>query len=81
MDDEEKTLCFNWKNTMPLLGLENMQKSNCIIPNQIKKHSLEITVFSLIYDKDPETQHFIPYDKIYKKQILYARHLNNRELP
>jgi transaldolase len=39
MDNEdEQLLAFNWRNTMPLSCLENLQKNNKILPHQIKEH-------------------------------------------
>ena len=37
-DENEQLLAFNWRNTMPLSGLENLQKNNKILPDQIKLH-------------------------------------------
>jgi hypothetical protein len=37
-DDFELYLAFNWRNTLPLTCIENMQKKNNIIVEQIRQH-------------------------------------------
>ena len=37
-DEEEQTIAFNWRNTMPLSCKENLSKNNKIIKEQIEQH-------------------------------------------
>ena len=44
-DQEEITKCYNWKNYRPLEGIENIIKSNKIIPRIIKQHKKLVKKF------------------------------------
>lgn len=43
--EEEQLKCFNWTNLRPCLSLENIIKSNKIIPNLIKQHNALVNEF------------------------------------
>lgn len=45
MDDNNKTVAFNWRNTMALSAQENLKKNNKIIPQQIEKHLQRLTKY------------------------------------
>lgn len=37
-NDQDRSIAFNWRNTMPLLAKENLAKNNKILKPQIEKH-------------------------------------------
>jgi hypothetical protein len=41
-DEEQQTIAFNWRNTMPLSCKENLSKNNKIIKEQIEQHLIKL---------------------------------------
>lgn len=70
-DEDDIYLCFNWRNTMPINAHDNLTKNNKINPEQIKTHLTNLTTFHKQNNMELPKQ-FIE---------LYAKHLNNREVP
>jgi superfamily II DNA helicase RecQ len=64
-NEEDITLAFNWRNTMPLAAKENLSKNNKILIPQIKDHFKKLTK----YHKD---NNILLPQKFIK---LYAKHL------
>ena len=65
LDEYERKLCFNWRNTMPLEKHKNMSKHAKIDTEQIKKHYTNLKEF--------HKTHNIEIPKEF--QELYAKHL------
>jgi hypothetical protein len=70
-NEEQQLIAFNWRNTMPLLAIENLQKNNKIIPEQIEQHFNKLTEYHTLHNIEMP-QEFIN---------LYAKHLVVPENP
>lgn len=70
-DEYEQSLAFNWRNTMPLSGEENLKKGSKIINLQIANHMEKLQEY-----------HENKNIELPEKYIeLFARHLVVREVP
>ena len=43
--EEDIKKCFHWTNLQPLYKLENIKKSNKILPDMINKHDNKVKLF------------------------------------
>lgn len=63
--EEDRSLCFNWSNLMPLEGIENIKKSAKILPNMVshaRKQAMEFlveTAHTILTDPLPEELKFL----------------------
>ena len=64
-DETEKSLCFNWRNTSPMSGSENLSKHDTIVKEQLEQHIKNLKAF--------HKQNNMKLPKEYKK--LCAKHL------
>ena len=45
IEDDNKMIAFNWRNTIALSPKENLKKNNKIIPSQIENHLNKLTIY------------------------------------
>uniref|UniRef100_A0A6C0IHH7 Uncharacterized protein n=1 Tax=viral metagenome TaxID=1070528 RepID=A0A6C0IHH7_9ZZZZ len=64
-NDEECSIAFNWRNTMPLLAKENLSKNNKILKPQIEQHLKNLISYHI--------ENSIELPQIYID--LFAKHL------
>ena len=71
-DENEQILAFNWRNTMPLSGLENLQKNNKILPEQIKLHLEQLKEYHTVKNIElPEI--YINFNEKHSDDMLFFK--------
>lgn len=63
--EEEQTLAFNWRNTMPLSAKENLSKNNKVLSSQVEQHYKKIVEFH----KENEIAIPQPFINLYAKYL------------
>jgi hypothetical protein len=64
-NEQDRSIAFNWRNTMPLLAKENLSKNNKILKPQIEQHLKTLTSYHI--------ENSIEMPQIYID--LFAKHL------
>lgn len=66
-DPEQVYICFNWKNLSPLYCVDNMNKKDKVLPEQIKEHCDNLKKF--INEEKIKEDDFNDYMNKYKEHL------------